>query len=188
MSDPKRNPERVLRALAAYLAAFPEMRVGQAVANNLPVALGNDPFYVEDDDLATLLECSTPKPAPAPSTTRAPGGEPPPPCTLERCVRGDGLHPRDSETCAVLPEERGTGGRCPRCGLGMNNGGNLSQSGDGPEVHICAAPETPATGPVRISLCWYPDERGFNCVLPAGHRGDHEPAPGATRGAGGTEP
>lgn len=56
-----RNPERVLRALAAYLRAFPEMRVGQAVANHLPVAAGNDPFYVEDDDLATLLECSTPK-------------------------------------------------------------------------------------------------------------------------------
>jgi hypothetical protein len=26
--------------------------------------------------------------------------EMPPPCTLDHCVRGDGLHPRDSETCA----------------------------------------------------------------------------------------
>jgi hypothetical protein len=63
---PKRNPERVLRALAAYLRENPDMRVGQAVANHLPVAAGNDPFYVEDDDLATLLECSTPPSAPSP--------------------------------------------------------------------------------------------------------------------------
>ena len=62
MEKPKRNAKRVLAALEAYLRANPESRVGQAVVNHLPVALGNDAFYVEDDDLATILECSTPKP------------------------------------------------------------------------------------------------------------------------------
>jgi hypothetical protein len=75
MGDPNRNPDRVLRALAAYLRAFPDLRVGQAVANNLPLAHGNDPFYVEDDALATLLECATPAPAASGATAPAPAQE-----------------------------------------------------------------------------------------------------------------
>ena len=43
---------RVLRAIEAAHATFPEQRVGQIIAN----ACGCDPYYVENATLASLLE------------------------------------------------------------------------------------------------------------------------------------
>ena len=43
---------RVLRAIEAAHAAFPEQRVGQIISN----AIIGDMFYVENDTLASLIE------------------------------------------------------------------------------------------------------------------------------------
>jgi hypothetical protein len=52
MSEPKRNPERVLAAIKAKLEQYPDLRVGQLLVN----VAGIDPFYTEDDRLADLIE------------------------------------------------------------------------------------------------------------------------------------
>jgi hypothetical protein len=86
-------------------------------------------------------------------------------------------------------DERGAG-RCRSCRHATPyGGGHTVDCGQGQGYNIdrdwgCEqwerpAPETPApsgAGPVRLTICWYPDVRGFNCVRPAGHSGDHEPA------------
>lgn len=58
MKDPRRNPDRVLAALAEYLRLWPGQRVGQAIVNHLPARYRNDAFFIEDDDLAAAIERS----------------------------------------------------------------------------------------------------------------------------------
>lgn len=54
MRDPKRIPE-FLRRLEDAWSAFPDWRFGQLVMNFLSW-LGRDPFYIEDDKLAELID------------------------------------------------------------------------------------------------------------------------------------
>jgi hypothetical protein len=54
MEKPKRNPERVIAALRACLARYPDLRVGQMIGN--AAAGKRDPYYIEDDQLAKELE------------------------------------------------------------------------------------------------------------------------------------
>jgi hypothetical protein len=56
-AQPRREPERVLEAILAVLAANPDLRVGQAVAIATSNVLGHcDPFSIEDGPLAKALE------------------------------------------------------------------------------------------------------------------------------------
>ena len=48
---PPRDPRAVIGALTAACAAHPDQRVTQIIVN----VLGEDPFYVEDDDATELL-------------------------------------------------------------------------------------------------------------------------------------
>ncbi len=57
MKKPKREPQRVLEAVLAVIAANPELRVGQVVAIATHNVLGHfDPFSIEDPALAESLE------------------------------------------------------------------------------------------------------------------------------------
>lgn len=51
-----RDPERLFNAIRRMRKSCPDLRVGQIIVNALPSAFGNDPFYIENDDLATLIE------------------------------------------------------------------------------------------------------------------------------------
>ena len=50
----KRDPEAVIAALRKVLARWPLLRVGQAISNSMPESI-EDPFYVEDSDMARML-------------------------------------------------------------------------------------------------------------------------------------
>lgn len=49
--EPVRSPTRVIRALEVACAAHPSQRVMQVIVN----ALGEDPFYAEDEDAESML-------------------------------------------------------------------------------------------------------------------------------------
>lgn len=51
LSEPIRDPAKVLAALAAASASHPNQRVMQVIVN----ALGEDPFYIEDMKAAERL-------------------------------------------------------------------------------------------------------------------------------------
>lgn len=56
MFEPVRNPRGVLAALQGACERWPDQRVMQVVVN----ALGNDPFYVEDEEaIEKLVEYAT---------------------------------------------------------------------------------------------------------------------------------
>jgi hypothetical protein len=52
MSEPKRNPGRMLVALGSKITQHPQLRIAQLLVS----AAGVDPFYIEDDRLAELIE------------------------------------------------------------------------------------------------------------------------------------
>lgn len=57
MATPSRDPERLLRAIRRMHELCPDLRVGQMIANVLALSgRGSDPFYIENDRLAELLE------------------------------------------------------------------------------------------------------------------------------------
>lgn len=56
MKVSKRNPQAVCDALRTLLQKEPHLRVGQVIQNVVQGYYGlNDPFYIEDEDLAGLL-------------------------------------------------------------------------------------------------------------------------------------
>ena len=59
MSTPNRNADRLFRAIREMLVRWPDLRVGQIVANAVRASPGSvdcDPFYCENDLLAEIIE------------------------------------------------------------------------------------------------------------------------------------
>lgn len=54
MRDPKRIGP-IMSLLQKYWEKHPDLRLGQVIANLTPPYLGNDPFYMEDDELEQHL-------------------------------------------------------------------------------------------------------------------------------------
>lgn len=57
MAKPNRDPERLIAAIREMHRRYPDLRVGQIIANAMIVGgWQNDPFYIENDELASLIE------------------------------------------------------------------------------------------------------------------------------------
>lgn len=56
MRDPNRIPE-ILKELEILWKRYPDWRLGQLIVNlNRELTLGDDPFYLEDDELLKMIK------------------------------------------------------------------------------------------------------------------------------------